>query len=131
MNLLLVREYFPTGTNGTLWVEVCKTIELPWQNNQHNVSCVPEERYALQRRVTTKRGVHFLVRDVRNRDAILIHPANDALRELRGCIAPVRYTTGPGRGLQSRDAMQHLRAVLAPAFDHDEDVFLTIKSETK
>jgi hypothetical protein len=57
----------------------------------------------------------------------LIHPANYAIEELKGCIAPVSMLTGPGRGICSRNAMERLRAVNAKAFDAGEPVFLNIK----
>jgi hypothetical protein len=38
--------------------------------------------------------------NVPGRKYILIHPANEVLRELKGCIAPVRLT-GAGKGICS------------------------------
>lgn len=59
---------------------------------------------------------------------ILIHHVNDALRELEGCIAPVTYLNGIGKGLYSRDAMQVLLSLLHQALDRKERNFITIKS---
>jgi hypothetical protein len=39
--------------------------------------------------------------NVPGREYILIHPADEALRELKGCIAPVRLLTGAGKGMCS------------------------------
>jgi hypothetical protein len=127
MELELIRSYDPEGTNGELVLKVCNTIELPWLHNQRNVSCIPEGRYELKKRVTQKRGQHLLVVNVKGRDGILIHPANDAKKELRGCIAPVTILTGPGKGNQSRLANEKLKALVFEALDRNEKVFITIK----
>jgi len=128
MELELFRSYEPEGTNGELRLVVCNTIELPWLQNQRNVSCIPEGRYELKLRSTAKRGQHLLVLTVKGRDGILIHPANDASKELRGCIAPVTTLTGPGKGSQSRLANEKLKALVLEALERKERVFLTIKS---
>ena len=129
MELELIRNYDPEGTNGELVLKVSNTIELPWLQNQRNVSCIPEGRYELKKRVTQKRGQHLLVVNVKGRDGILIHPANDAKKELRGCIAPVTILTGPGRGSQSRLANEKLKALVLEALERNEKVFITIKSK--
>ena len=38
---------------------------------------------------------------VSGREYILIHPADEVLRELKGCIAPVRLLTGAEKGICS------------------------------
>jgi len=95
MELELARAYDPEGTNGGLYVKLCDTIELPWLENRRSISCIPEGRYELRKRFTAKRQQHFMVVDVPGRSGILIHPANDALKELLGRIAPVSKLTGP------------------------------------
>lgn len=129
MELELIRTYDPEGTNGELKLMVCNTIELPWLQNQRSVSCIPEGRYELKKRVTQKRGQHLLVMNVNGRDGILIHPANDAMKELRGCIAPVTSLTGPGKGSQSRLANERLKAFVLEALERNEKVFITINSK--
>jgi Family of unknown function (DUF5675) len=129
MELELLRTYDPDGTNGELKLVVCNTIELPWLQNKRSVSCIPEGRYELMKRTTAKRGQHLLVLNVKGRDGILIHPANDALKELRGCIAPVTTLTGPGKGSQSRLANEKLKALVLEALERNEKVFITIKSK--
>jgi hypothetical protein len=103
MELELIRTYFPHGTNGELYHEgkrICFTIELPWLFNKHQVSCIPEGRYELVNRYSEHLGWHFHLKDVVNRSLILIHCANDAVKELKGCIAPVSILTSEGKGLQ-------------------------------
>ncbi|HOX81966.1 MAG TPA: DUF5675 family protein [Chryseolinea sp.] len=132
MELELFRIYYPEGTNGEVRYEgilICPTIELPWLQNQRNISCIPEGRYELKKRVTQKRGQHLLVLNVKGRSGILIHPANDAKKDLHGCIAPVTIHTGPGKGSQSRLANEKLKALVLEAFERNEKVFITIKSK--
>ena len=130
MVLELLRRYFPDGTNGDLWCKgerICRTIELPWNDNERNVSCIPEGKYLIKSRFTDERGWHFEIANVPNRSFILFHPANDALKELRGCIAPVSSLTGPGCGLASRKANAILKSVIREAMETGE-VYLTITS---
>lgn len=132
MELQLIRSYFSKGTNGTLahnGQSICATIELPWKNNSARVSCIPEGRYRLIRRYSPKFGDHFLVEEVPHRTYILVHPANDALLELKGCIAPVSVITGSGKGASSRKAMALLNRYLSVAFENKESIFITIKSK--
>ena len=129
MDLYLWRTYQPGGTNGQLLYagqRLCYTIELPWQANRRRISCIPEGHYRLQPRVTNRFGRHFLVTGVPGRECILLHPANDALRELAGCIAPVRQLTGPGKGTRSREALAVLVELLWPAFAASQPVFLHV-----
>lgn len=132
MELTLTRIYYPKGTNGLLQqngITICRTIELPWKSNLPRKSCIPEGRYQLQKRFTHARGYHLLVENVPCRTWILIHPANDALEELKGCIAPVTATTGDGKGIESRAAFDKLLQLVYAVIDH-EAVWLTIASAT-
>jgi hypothetical protein len=135
MELTLERSYFKEGTNGTLFASeksqnkfVCQTIELPWQDNQRSVSCIPEGKYELIARTSAKFKKHFILKDVDSRSLILIHPANNAKRELRGCIAPVLHLSGIGKGLYSQRALDKLRFLIDCALENEERIFLTIKS---
>ena len=131
MELILEREYFPEGTNGTLLIDgkhVCKTIELPWKENERRVSCIPEGEYFLKRRRSQKFGWHLHLQDVPGRDLILIHPANDAKKELLGCIAPVSTITGIGKGSSSRIAMTEITRLVYPALAEGDEVKIIIKS---
>jgi hypothetical protein len=131
MELTLHRTRYLDGTNGTLQYEdrtVCHTIELPWRQNRRTVSCIPEGRYPLLARYTARHRLHLYVAGVPGRSDIGVHPANDALRELQGCIAPVLELTGPGRGRQSQLANEVLKSLVLPVI-HQEEVWLTITSE--
>lgn len=133
MELLLTRKYAPRGTNGNIFyngLHLVYTIELPWKNNRAGVSCIPEGRYALKKRFSLKFGWHLLLMNVPGRALILIHPANNAMTELKGCIATVSVLTGPGVGLQSRAALKQLTGLVFAAFDRKETIFLTIQSDS-
>lgn len=132
MELTLYRAYFKEGTNGTLFCSdtfLCHTIELPWKDNKGNISCIPEGVYDLKPRFSKRFKNHLILKDVKGRSFILIHSANDALKELQGCIAPVTYLSGIGRGIYSRDAMQKLLSLVYQAKDRKEHILLTIKSQ--
>jgi hypothetical protein len=131
MVLILLRTYFPEGTNGILEYEgklICKTIELPWKNNETKVSCIPEGKYFIRKRYSKKFQWHLEILDVKNRSLILFHPANNALQELNGCIAPVTKLSGPGLGLMSRKAFTKLKDLFYKALESKESVELIVQS---
>lgn len=132
MELELLRTYFPDGCNGSIYcgdILICHTIELPWKDNERKTSCIPEGRYELKKRYSPKFKWHLLVQGVPGRSVILIHPANDALKELKGCIAPVCTLTGEGKGLLSKNALTRLLAVVYAGLQK-EPVFITIQPGT-
>ncbi len=131
MELTLYRSYFKQGTNGALFLNerfLSHTIELPWRNNQRNVSCIPEGIYEIRPRFSERFKNHLILKDVPRRSLILFHPANDALTELEGCIAPVTYLNGIGKGVYSRRAMNQLLSLVHQANDRNENLSITIKS---
>jgi hypothetical protein len=131
MKLYLTRTYFPEGTNGKLECEgklICKTIELPWKMNETKVSCIPEGKYFIRKRYSRKYQWHLEVMNVPKRKFILIHPANNALKELEGCIGPVTKLSGSGLGLLSRKAFEKLKQIVYPILEKKERVELLIQS---
>jgi len=76
-------------TRGVLTVEdrfVCMTLELPWKENQQNVSCIPEaDHYLCKRGQSPHFGGAFEVIDVPGRDHILFHTGNTPA-DSEGCI---------------------------------------------
>jgi len=93
INLLLIRDTFSKdSTLGELFLNgerMCDTLENPWQDNQRNISCIPEGVYdvrlRLPRESATRDYMHLLVKDVPNRDYILLHIGNTA-KDTSGCI---------------------------------------------
>jgi hypothetical protein len=131
MELQMQRSYFKEGTNSVLFINgifLGFTIELPWNNNTRSKSCIPEGTYFLKARFSKKFKHHLVLENVDHRSLILIHAANNAKDELRGCIAPVTYLTGIGKGLKSKPLLDILLSKCYQAFDRKEVIELTIKS---
>jgi len=131
MRIELTRTYYPEGTNGVLshqGKKICETIELPWRDNKRMVSCIPEGQYRMIRRMHAKHGDQLAIVNVPQREAILIHPANFALSELQGCIAPVTKCIAPGKGNYSGVALTRLKDLVYPILEEGEEVYLFIKS---
>lgn len=132
MELVLLRRYFPFGTNGQLMrngQRICYTIELPWRNNQRMISCIPEGRYRLVKRYSQRFKHHIHLQHVPGRTFILFHPFNHAMNEAQGCIAPVTRIIGQGRGTQSRKAFNRLLQLVYGAINSGQQVFLTIQTD--
>ncbi len=129
MELHLQRTYHAAGTNGILTLDhftVCYTIELPWRNNRRGLSCIPGGRYGLEARYSPRFKDHLQVENVPGRTLILIHPANDALSQLKGCIAPVSELTGIGKGTASRAAFTRVRDLVYGSIQAGERAWLHI-----
>lgn len=129
MRLDLLRYACPGAINGILLVNeepICYTIELPWRDNKPNKSCIPEGTYQVEKRYSERFKRHMIIKGVPGRSLILFHPANDAIKELRGCIAPVTSFSGYGRGVGSTKAFLQLRKVVYAAIDKKDEVWLTI-----
>lgn len=66
------------------------TLELPWRQNQRNISCIRPGRYECFKRqartgLTAGLCMAYELREVEGRSGILIHVANSA-SDLEGCI---------------------------------------------
>ena len=56
--------------------------------------------------------------DLPVREYILIHPANEALRDLKGCIAPVSVITGAGKGIRSSPASCGMETLISLVYGY-------------
>ena len=125
----LVRTYEKDWTTGLISINsvvLSYSIELPWRENQRNISCIPEGIYEVEIRHSKRFKRHIWIRNVINRKWILLHPANDASRELRGCIAPVLKLLPGGKGSYSCLA---LNLIIKNILRHPKKkVFLRISS---
>jgi len=129
MKLTLLRTYYPKGTNGEIWFGnelLCYSIELPWKNNVRRISCIPEGVYEIRLRFSKRFKEHLELVNVKGRDYILIHPGNDAVKDLLGCIAPVMKLTGIGKGLLSKDALIRVLNRCKSIFKQKKKVYLEI-----
>jgi len=88
----LIRQYFETHTLGILTALddngnatfQCQILELPWKDNERQISCIPEGIYPVKERRTDKFGRHYHIQNVPDRDYILQHPGNFTA-QIRGC----------------------------------------------
>lgn len=83
------------GTEGMLFSGgfYCKTLELPWRDNQRGISCIPAGEYPCVLRQSPKFGTVYWAREVPERSYILIHSGNWAgdkslgyKTHVQGCI---------------------------------------------
>jgi hypothetical protein len=74
--------------NGGVELFSCMTLELAWNNNARQISCIPYGEYNCEKKEATAAipYQHVTVLNVRDRSGIAIHKANYA-SQLRGCIA--------------------------------------------
>jgi hypothetical protein len=80
MKWVLSRHHGPKQTTGCLYVFDgeysffnCKTLELPWKDNQKNLSCYPEGEYWVKKYQRPSGKWAFLVENVPGRSGILFH----------------------------------------------------------
>ena len=93
INLLLIRDTFSKkSTIGELFLNgerICDTLENSWQDNQRNISCIPEGVYPVRLRLPRESAsrdyLHLLIQDVPNRDLVLVHIGNKS-SDSRGCV---------------------------------------------
>lgn len=103
--LILMRKHTASiGTVGVLYTEkleeLCQMLELPWENNKQNFSCIPKGKYHCQQITVDRNNPAFNhkayeVQQVENRTDILIHTGNwagDARKGYNtnsaGCLLP-------------------------------------------
>ena len=88
------------GTEGILSTGsfTCFTLELPWKDNQPNISCIPHGTYPVKPRKSPRFGDVFHVTNVEGRSHILIHSGNFAgdtekglKTHVQGCILLGKY----------------------------------------
>lgn len=63
----------------------CKTLELPWKDNQRRISCIPEGHYEAQKHISPNFGKSVWIKGVPNRTEILIHKGN-FYTDILGCV---------------------------------------------
>lgn len=101
------------------------TLEPPWKDNLRNQSCVPRGTYELGLHVSSKFGRCFILQDVPNRDAILIHAGNTR-KDTEGCILvgyKFGYILGEEAVVNSKQMMNELFGYLKLV---TEDIILQI-----
>lgn len=71
--------------NGISKVFECKTLELPWLNNQKQISCITPGIYKAVKHNSPSKGYCFHIKDVPGRSHILIHSGNYN-KDTLGCV---------------------------------------------
>jgi len=102
---LIERVYLQTVTLGSWYFDgaaVCKTMELPWKNNQRSISCIPEGEYLVTKEKPVEKDDpatevdesggrkprpywHFMIHSVPKRSGILVHKIT-YVKDLQGCV---------------------------------------------
>ena len=103
------RSYGTIQHDGEDTTIVCQTLELPWRDNAHDVSCIPAGTYAVKLQFSPKHDrMLYHLQDVSGRGDVEIHIGN-TVKDTLGCIL-----LGESRG-----ALDGVDAVLASheAFD--------------
>lgn len=77
-------ELFLLSNSGSV-LQKFHSLELPWKNNQRNISCIPEGSYIAKVHYSPKFGKCLWLQDVPGRSEILIHKGN-YYTDIRGCI---------------------------------------------
>jgi hypothetical protein len=93
MNLKLIRpplEQCVHSTQGAFYIDekfYCWSLELPWKDNEDNVSCIPEGTYkVIVDHSESKQRMLPHILDVPSRAGIRVHVANFP-SEIKGCIS--------------------------------------------
>lgn len=96
--VIITRKYDKNQTYGTLVarrgnkVFTCKTLELKWNNNMRNASCIPEGVYtAAYTYWPAKKRYNYLLAGIPGRSGVFIHSGNYAFKktgkaDITGCI---------------------------------------------
>lgn len=116
---------------------LCKSLELPWKENQTGISCIPEGIYKVVVRYSTKYGRHLHITNVEGRTWVLIHWGNYAgsnnpksgRPDIRGCVlVGQKYADFDGDGIVeiSASRKQTFDKIMALIPNDDADIELEI-----
>lgn len=109
--------YNEFATLGTLIykdVVIACTLELPWKENQRQISSIPAGSYLVNKYSSHRFPDTFRLYDVPNRSDILIHPGNFTY-DTRGCILAGSQLSGLTL-INSRDTFIKLNKILPSTF---------------
>lgn len=113
-DLAIKRTYGEMATTGVCEVggKTLYTIELPWRDNEENLSCVPEGVYDLVPYMSPKHGATWVLSAPGfERTFCELHAANWA-EQLEGCIA---------FGLDHQPMLNPATGKVEPAIEHSKD----------
>lgn len=106
---------------GTKILYSFKTLELPWKNNERQISCIPKGLYTAKKHSSPKFGQSFWLQNVPGRSEILVHPGNYT-SQILGCILPGdRHSDINGDGItdvtNSKKTMSELYNLMPDEFE--------------
>lgn len=90
------------------------TLEQLWRNNENNISCIPTGDYDCSSYSSDHFKDVYQVKNVPNRQAILIHAGN-TVKDTHGCIL-VGLQAVSGGVAQSQKALAYLRTLVSGSF---------------
>lgn len=122
---MITLDRFKQDENGTFGMliaddgeQLCFTAELPWKDNQHEISCIPNGTYPVIKWSSPKVPKGFRIENVPNRDLIDIHCGNNPLTDSLGCIiVGTSMQVGQNAVLNSHVAMDLLYSKLSDSFE--------------
>jgi len=76
---------FMTALDDLNVIYTCKTLELPWKQNQNSISCIPGGTYSVKKHTSPHFSHCFWIQNVPGRSEILIHKGN-FYTDILGCI---------------------------------------------
>lgn len=109
------RKYYPNYTISDAWCEgklVCYFLELPWKDNQHDISCIPVGFYICTYDELLNK---YWVANVKNRELIQIHRGN-SVKDTKGCLVTASKTIG-GYAWKSTKAFNRLHEMTGDKFE--------------
>jgi len=85
--IIISRWYTPDSTLGRFNLNGFHgfSLELPWDNNTKDISCIEEGEYPYFLRTNSKNGIVLELRNVEDRTNIQVHSGNYT-RQILGCI---------------------------------------------
>lgn len=107
----------------------CCTLELPWRDNQSNISCIPEGIYALTPVYSRTFGSILAVGGVPERTLVRVHSGNHT-GHTHGCILTGKRT-GSFQGrpfiFNSRDALRVVLSNVQALYDQGGECQLEVR----
>lgn len=101
----------------------CRTMELPWRNNETNISCIPKGIYPLVPVYSNTFGHILWIQNVPGRSLIRIHAGNRP-SHTHGCVL-TGLATGTVKGdpfiFNSRDALRLIVNNIQALYDGGEE----------
>ena len=128
VEVIRLQSYGEDGTFGVIRINgelVCLSLELPWKNNQRDISCFPEGQYIAKRIKSEKFGETFQLIGVPGRDHIEFHIGN-TVDDTHGCTLLGSYLAmfGNRKGIaRSKRAFEHFMTMLGTA----EEILVDVK----